>query len=197
MRFCPAGIKQKTCLHVTMCLCANKAQLWQISLWASLQRVLTYRCLGHSLELLAVLANMPLGRSFMLLKSEFLTAVPGAQGYHSACTCTPYHPEPAVHGVFLIAKFVTCSDVAYLLTTERGNDSSINPIRSAARNSLCWWHRYRWNFIADEEKTHKWKTSVGLSLERRQKQLVVLGRVASWKVGLVKNISFEATGFCW
>lgn len=54
----------------------------------------------------------------MFLKSEFLTAIPGAQGYHPAYTYTAsYHPQPAVHGVFLIGKFVTCS---YLLTAEWG-----------------------------------------------------------------------------
>lgn len=65
--------------------------------------------------------SMPWGRSFTLLKSEFLTTVPGARGYHLAYTYTPsYHPQPAVHGVALIGTFVTCSDVPYLLTPEWG-----------------------------------------------------------------------------
>lgn len=78
----------------------------------------------------------------MLLKSELLTAIPGAQGYHPACTYTPsYHPQPAVHGVYLIGKFVTCS--AYLLSRVGKNDNNVNPIKSVARNSQCRWRRYR------------------------------------------------------
>lgn len=123
---CPVGIKQKTCLQLVLpCLCVQRKPSCDRFHWEHHSKgsrpFWTCRCLGHSLELLAGVGNMTLGRSFMLLKSELLTATHGAQGYHPAYTNTPsYHPQPAVHRVFWIGKFVPCSDVPYLLTTEWG-----------------------------------------------------------------------------
>lgn len=85
----------------------------------------------------------------MLLKSEVLTAIHGAQDCHPACTYTPsYYPKPAAHSVFLIGKLMTCLDVAYSLTTEWKKMITVLIqvtvcIKSVARNSSCWWCRYK------------------------------------------------------
>ena len=71
----------------------------------------------------------------MLLKSEVLTAIHGAQGYRPAYTYTPsYHPKPAVHRVFLIGEIydvLRCS----ILTHNRveKNDNSVNPSSSMCK----------------------------------------------------------------
>lgn len=85
----------------------------------------------------------------MLLKSEVLTAVHGAQGYHPAYTYTPsYRPKPAVHGIFLIGKFMMRLDVAYSLITEWKKMITVliqvtAYIKSVARNSSRWWRRHK------------------------------------------------------
>lgn len=75
-----------SCCHVFVCQESPAVTDFTVSITPKgLNLSGPYRCLGHSLELLAVGWWLPLGRSFMLLKSEVLTAIHGAQGYPPAC----------------------------------------------------------------------------------------------------------------